>query len=329
MKRVWRLLAVLSFLFLSFSRIGFTWGIVGHATLARACVPFLPPALQSLYEPHLDKIAYYSAAPDMIWKTDQTARNLERPVHFLNSESFTVSPINNDHFPVDPLEAGKLFQDPKGRILKDTGTLPWRTAQIQNMLTDAFEKAKKTGSNKEIGYLSGILAHYVGDAAQPLHVTVNYDGADTNQQGIHSFFETKVVQELITDGSLTPESIVAAGRLKEKKWKAALHADPVRTSLRQLSESFQHIGPLLDLDRQYAVKAGSFVLMPDGMRLADRKPVVDVAPHFKGLVTERLAHGSVTLAAMIEQAWVKAGKPALKSVFGALVKKPAYILPLF
>jgi hypothetical protein len=37
------------------------------------------------------------------------------------------------------------------------------------------------------------LGHYVGDGHQPLHCTENYDGAMTNQSGVHSRYETSLV----------------------------------------------------------------------------------------------------------------------------------------
>ena len=38
------------------------------------------------------------------------------------------------------------------------------------------------------------LGHYVGDAHQPLHVTANYDGAETGNNGIHSRYESTMLQ---------------------------------------------------------------------------------------------------------------------------------------
>lgn len=37
------------------------------------------------------------------------------------------------------------------------------------------------------------LGHYIGDAHNPLHITRNYDGQYTNQNGVHSRYETNLI----------------------------------------------------------------------------------------------------------------------------------------
>jgi hypothetical protein len=41
--------------------------------------------------------------------------------------------------------------------------------------------------------LAADVGHYVGDGHQPLHCTANYDGAQTNQSGVHSRYESDLV----------------------------------------------------------------------------------------------------------------------------------------
>jgi hypothetical protein len=39
----------------------------------------------------------------------------------------------------------------------------------------------------------GVMAHYVGDACQPLHVSKLHDGSNAAEAGVHSAFETKMI----------------------------------------------------------------------------------------------------------------------------------------
>src|SRR5438105_1807637 len=55
-------------------------------------------------------------------------------------------------------------------------------------LSLAFNRKNKS----DILFLSAELGHYLADAHVPLHTTANHDGQLTNQQGIHSFWESRL-----------------------------------------------------------------------------------------------------------------------------------------
>ncbi len=69
------------------------------------------------------------------------------------------------------------------------GALPWVTEETYNYLVNCFvarefDKAKQFAAN---------LGHYVADGHMPLHITKNYDGQYTGNDGIHSRFETSMI----------------------------------------------------------------------------------------------------------------------------------------
>src|SRR5690606_9359940 len=61
-------------------------------------------------------------------------------------------------------------------------------------LKDAF----MVGDPDRILRLSADIGHYIGDAHVPLHTTENYNGQKTGQEGIHAFWESRLV-ELFSD----------------------------------------------------------------------------------------------------------------------------------
>ncbi|MDV7394189.1 hypothetical protein RZS08_22605, partial [Arthrospira platensis SPKY1] len=65
---------------------------------------------------------------------------------------------------------------------------------MQQRLTRAFEE----GDARRILRLSTEMGHYIGDAHVPLHTTENYNGQMTGQDGIHAFWESRLV-ELFAD----------------------------------------------------------------------------------------------------------------------------------
>lgn len=69
------------------------------------------------------------------------------------------------------------------------GILPWATMATYDSLVHAltvenWDKAK---------YFASDLGHYVGDGHMPLHLTKNYDGQLTDNYGIHSRYESTMV----------------------------------------------------------------------------------------------------------------------------------------
>ena len=71
------------------------------------------------------------------------------------------------------------------------GTLPW----VIQWTVDSLRKAFQQRNWDKAMLFAADLGHYVGDGHQPLHITENYNGAMTNQSGIHSRYETKLVEQ--------------------------------------------------------------------------------------------------------------------------------------
>jgi hypothetical protein len=77
------------------------------------------------------------------------------------------------------------------RTINRAGTLPWTIEAV----SDQIETAWRRGDCDSVLRLSGYLAHYVGDASQPLHSTINYDGY-ARDRGIHARIELAVDHSL-------------------------------------------------------------------------------------------------------------------------------------
>jgi hypothetical protein len=83
------------------------------------------------------------------------------------------------------------------------GLLPFRVWQFYDAMVDAV-KQKKVG---DFVCAAGLLAHYVGDACQPLHGSILADGFPLAQgeegekrgAGVHSVYETKMIDRHAAD----------------------------------------------------------------------------------------------------------------------------------
>jgi hypothetical protein len=82
------------------------------------------------------------------------------------------------------------------------GVVPWAIIWSMDSLTNCLRRGDSTRALQ----FAADLGHYVGDAHQPLHVTNNYDGAMTGNNGIHSRYESTM---LATYNYLNQVTVVA------------------------------------------------------------------------------------------------------------------------
>jgi hypothetical protein len=74
------------------------------------------------------------------------------------------------------------------------GFLPFHLIRMQKSLTEAM----RLGNVEQILKFSADFGHYIGDAHVPLHTHSNYNGQQSDQYGIHAFWETRL-PELFAD----------------------------------------------------------------------------------------------------------------------------------
>ena len=75
------------------------------------------------------------------------------------------------------------------------GVLPWTIMETYEKLIVAFQEENRAN----ILLYTSDLAHYVEDGSQPMHVILNYDGKLTDQDGLHSRYETRLVKRYETE----------------------------------------------------------------------------------------------------------------------------------
>lgn len=83
-------------------------------------------------------------------------------------------------------------------IVEGNGTVPWVIDEWTDSLT-ALMAAKQWDDAWQV---AAELGHYVADASQPLHLTLNYNGQLTGNNGIHSRYETNMVNQNLSQMAL-------------------------------------------------------------------------------------------------------------------------------
>lgn len=157
------------------------WGSVGHRKINLHAPASLPHSLEFLKASWTILLPAHGSDADKrkSWDPD------EEPKHYIDIDDYPEF-ILNGRIPqtYDSIVAlhGESF-------VLDKGTLPWATLITFDSLKNCFQRMDWN----KAGLFAADLGHYVADGHQPLHITGNYDGQHTGQNGVHSRYETKMI----------------------------------------------------------------------------------------------------------------------------------------
>jgi hypothetical protein len=290
------------------------WDAFGHRLVTRLALEDARRTLGAdapdwLFTPHATAmIADQAVTPDR-WRSTRLPQltHLNNPDHYLDIEDLepysltlrTIPPLRHEYVRVLSIEREKpTFKGPPiGRLDPEhvreyPGFLPhaaletWgkalsalRTARTLERLDDPGRAPQLDMARASAIYNVGILAHYIGDAAQPLHTTKHHHGwigdnpkGYTTDRGIHAYIDGGVIR----NQRITIDDVRAAPRPTPPE-----AAQPWDLVLAELERSFALVEPLYELKR-----TGDL----------DREPG-------RRFIVERLADASATLAALYTLAW--------------------------
>jgi hypothetical protein len=186
-----------------------TWGAVGHFSIAARAAGTLSskvPTLRALMKNNLTIIGHHdktiltsafkgmgedafvpmAGVPDFFCKHGKQghSRGMEGPNHFADMDQkrpvdqVDLRTLCKDTRNIDP-DVWNWFYDSVTDLLSGDpitqnhrGLLPFRVWQI----FDAMVGFAKAGKMPEFVCAAGVMAHYVGDACQPLHISYLHDG---------------------------------------------------------------------------------------------------------------------------------------------------------
>lgn len=278
-----------------------SWGFFMHRRINRIAVFTLPKAMAGFYQANIDYITQHAVDPDKKRYVD----SLEGPRHFFDADHYGKRPFMK--MPVKWKEAAKKYSKD---TLNKYGTVPWEIQYQYYKLVDAF----KHHDTISILKTSANLGHYVADAHVPLHLTQNYDGQLTHQDGIHSLWESRL-PELFSDQY---NYYVGSARYIE---------NPLNEAFKICRASFQCVDSILRLER--AVNRSfpadkKYEMVKHGHKnVKDYSVAYAKAYHtaLKGMVARRMRSAILEAGSFWYSAWVDAGQPDLNR----LIDKPLSI----
>ena len=254
------------------------WGALGHEIVAGVGARLAESGNQ-FWTLNSGALVDFSNAPDRVWKRAPFAVD-EKPTHWFH---FDVYSPNNSAIPTLFDSFSKVLSKYGDETLTENGTAPWRADQFHELA----EMALRSKDLSAAVQWAGVMAHYVGDLSQPLHVTKNYDGQLTGQKGIHAWFETANLKS-IDAVELTQEvERLASDLLTQPAFRAqfAKSQSIARWEFSAAARSFSIAEELLSLDRQYSRKS------------------TQNSQELLKLATERLADGAATYALILDDIW--------------------------
>jgi hypothetical protein len=273
--------------------LAYAWGNDGHRIINRLAATSLPADEPDFLrtEPVLNEIEYLGPEPDR-WRSaaEPELSSAQAPEHFIDLEpADALGPLPHKRFDFE----AKVYAagDRPDRI----GLQPWETIEVWERLKAAMRQYRAMAASHQdtapvehvIEFYAGWLGHYVGDGANPLHTTIQYNGwtgpnpnGYTTAHQIHYQFESPFV----TANVHSPE---VAAKMRPTK---AIEGDMFDAYVAYLRNTATCVEKVYQFE-----KAGGFV----GAGSADSR----------AFVTERLAAGASMLRDMIYSAWLDSAKP--------------------
>lgn len=269
----------------------FAWGSNGHLMINRVAIDVAASKLPEFMNADREHLIFNAYEPDRWRDEGRTPMNSTQEVdHYINIEDWgTVATL-----PVDRYSFIKQLNQ-RGVELT-VGYAPYAIIENYGKLVNAFRfwRNAKTPTDRESSranavYVAGVLGHYVGDASQPLHLTIHHHGWAKNapnpkhfttDYGIHSRYETAYVNTAIDIAKVRAD--VRTPQRLPNVWEAIKQ---------YLSHSFSEVEPLYELE-----KAGEF--NPD-------------KPRAKGteFISAELSRAGTMVAALWYTAWLESGEP--------------------
>ncbi len=180
------------------------WDYEGHRTINQLALVSLPTNFPGFVQPATERIAFLAGEPDR-WRNvqDLPLRHCNGPDHYIDAEELATYGLKPELLPVFRYDFvaqlalirkanPQKFPEPEAARNEDhtrglVGVLPWAIAENYSKLKSGFSCLKAFqedgGTPEEIAnaqadiiYVMGVMGHYVGDAAQPLHTTIHHHG---------------------------------------------------------------------------------------------------------------------------------------------------------
>ncbi len=205
----------------------------------------------------------------------------EGPKHYIDIDNYPE--FVSDGRITSTLDSLYLLHTPD--FIEGNGFLPWATEAAYDSLVKCFLR----GDWERAMLVAADLGHYVGDAHMPLHLTRNYNGQYSGNDGIHYRYESNMI------GNFEGEISYEGGPI-----------DPVGNVNAYI---FDYIyGNYLYVDSVLAADDYAFTIAGDNWSAEYLEALWEKTRSF---TLPLMRNASLALTDLIHAAWLEAGKPSM------------------
>ncbi len=268
------------------------WGEKGHLMINELAIERAASKLPEFMNASRARIIYNAYEPDR-WREESQSpmHTAQAPDHFFDSEYWgPIKTIEADRYAFMEKVAQRKIE------LVRIGYLPYAIVENYGKLVNDFRQWRnaKTPGDREsaranAAYVAGLMGHYVGDASQPMHMSIHYNGwVDnaanprnfTKDRRLHSRYESAYVNAALSLAAVRPKAR-APQRLANVWESIKAHLDL----------GFGDLEPMYELE-----KTGEF--NPE-------------QPRAKGteFIAAELARAATMLGDLWYTAWIESGEP--------------------
>jgi hypothetical protein len=194
------------------------WGPDGHYMVARLAMTRLPADMPAFFRRETDRLVFLNYEPDA-WrdpeeeKLSPALRRGHDPDHHFHLELFSPEALPPDRY------AFLQVLCHEGKDAASVGVLPYRAMELFQRMRVDFRQWRSSSGQQTRAFLearilddAGILGHYISDASEPLHVTVNSNGWAlqdnprnyTRDKTLHLRFEADFVKAHVPESEVAP-----------------------------------------------------------------------------------------------------------------------------
>jgi hypothetical protein len=191
-----------SILLISFSLLLISWGSTGHYKISESSSLSYNQQMQEFLA-WVEFLSEHASDADYRKDTDPT----EGPKHYIDIDNYPVFVTNG----TIPQTYDSVITIYGSTFVIDNGILPWATERTFDSLRNCMQRLDFGKAQ----IFAADLGHYVADGHMPLHITKNYNGQLTGNTGIHSRYESTMINAHIAEIIYTGEDAIEISNVNQ------------------------------------------------------------------------------------------------------------------
>jgi hypothetical protein len=256
-----------------------SWGYAGHEKISQEAFQSFNQEMTQFSSWTAFLVAHSMDADERkSWDPD------EAPKHYIDIDNYDQF-VQNETIPQTLDSVIDIYGY---YFVYDQGILPWATLITFDSLKACFERHDWNQAK----LFASDLGHYIGDGHMPLHITKNYNGQYSGNDGIHSRYESTMINNHVQE-------------INYGGWNAEVISNINQYVFDYLYSNYSYVDSILMADDYAQSLSGNTNSTAYKQALWEK---------CQGFTTILFSNASHALATLIYNAWLQAGSPMMTSI---------------